>query len=215
MSKVSISAQQLAVANRLAHDITTAVNATSVYYLAAMEGYRSTDQSGIRAGSGEPVNVNAIDARKNAYDDLHFWCRFILDQVNEGTITTVVRPEVPELAAFIVRWTIPLVDQWPDDAANLRKEARRHAHTLRMLSMGWTIRKVEVGRCPEQNLVTVPGGDGQPVETLTPCDGTLWAVLRSEDALLPQHVMCDANREHQWQPWQWPALGRRIGQSVA
>lgn len=214
MTKVSISAQQLAQANRIIADIRRALKDIGDYYEPVLTSPRQTDASGIRAGSsGEPVNINALDTRAETYNDLHFWCRFILDEINEGTIRTVVRPAVPDMIAFISRWVVQIVDQFPDDADNLRREMGRHAHHLEMLSRGWTVRRIEVGRCPEQRLVVVPGNDGLPVETFVPCTGTLWALLRSQDVLLPKKVGCDLEDEHQWAPWQWPALGRRIGTS--
>jgi hypothetical protein len=42
------------------------------------------------------------------------------------------------------------------------------------------------------------------------CTGTLEAVVRKEDDLLPSHVYCSADRAHTWAPEEWRALRRRL-----
>lgn len=212
-----IAADDLARTNRIIEDIGRAMDRMERYYDAALSGPSVSDESGIRAGSaaGEPVSLHVVDIRNDAWKDAHFWCRFILDDVNQGSIQTIVRPELPDMLAFIRRWTTAIVDQWPDDANNLRREMQRHGAHLEAAARGWTVKRIEVGRCPEQRIELVTGIGGVQVEQFTPCTGTLWAMLRSQDTMLPEVVICDCESEHQWQPWQWPALGRRIGQDIA
>jgi hypothetical protein len=42
------------------------------------------------------------------------------------------------------------------------------------------------------------------------CTGTLEAIVRKEDDLLPSHVYCSADRAHTWAPEEWRALRRRL-----
>lgn len=210
------AAHDLARSNRVIEDIGLALDRIERYYSTALDGPADSDDSDVRAGSssGEPVNLAVVDVRADTWKDMHFWCRFILDEVNHGTIGTIVRPELPDMLTFIRRWTTALVDQWPDDADNLRTEAQRHGAHLEAFARGWTVKRIEVGRCPEQRIAVTNSPVG-PVETFEPCTGTLWAMLRSQDTMLPKVVICDAEDDHQWQPWQWAALGRRIGQGIA
>ena len=186
------------------------------HYEAALTPAKGVDESGLTSHgqAGEPVPTTALDARHEARRDLAYWARFILDEVNGGTITTtpVEAASIHALVEFIDRWALALAEQMPDDADNLRTEASKHARRLEALAQGRRAKRIQVGRCPEQHLVT--GDDG--LETLTPCTGDLWAVLRhDDDGLLPSDVTCDNDREHTWTPWQWRDLGRRIGTSVA
>lgn len=216
--KIHTATADLTRANRVIEDIGKALDRVERYYEDALDGPKGdADDSGVRSGSsaGEPINLHIVDVRKESWDDVHYWCRFILDEVNQGSIQTIVRPELPEMLAFIRRWSTAIVDQFPDDAENLRREMQRHGAHLEGAARGWTVKRIEVGRCPEQRIVHVTGIGGEPVEQFTPCMGTLWAMLRSQDTMLPKVVICDCESEHQWQPWQWAALGRRIGQSIA
>lgn len=177
------------------------------YYDTALDGPKAVDESEIKSGAApEPLSLDVLEARRDVLHDLHFWAKFILDEVNGGTITTTVQPTVPDMAAFIDRWCDLLIEQFPDDAANLEAETGKHARKLEALSKGWRTKRVQIGKCPEQ---TVTGEPGQ--ETFEPCNGTLWALVREQDTLLPEVIKCDADDDHQWLPWQWPALGRRLG----
>lgn len=183
-------------------------------YTAALDAGKAADDCDIRTDTdaGEPVNLAAVDARADAMRDLTYWTRFILDSVNEGTIThgpTIV--DVDDLAAFIDIWTLALCEQHPLDGDNLAKESSRHAKILEALAKGWRRKHIEVGVCPEQVLIVDDG-----YETLIHCTGTLHAVMdEDDDGMLPANVTCDATRDHQWSPWQWHDLGRRLGTATA
>lgn len=69
------------------------------------------------------------------------------------------------------------------------------------------VRRYRIGPCPEQT----EDEDGSP---LGPCPGTLYALLREDDKVLPRAVVCDGPQLHTWDPWQWRALGKRLGTSV-
>ena len=183
------------------------------HYDAALTPPRVTDDSGARyqADSGEPVDLHAADVRREAARDLAYWCRYILDEVNGGTITTVVRAaSITETTRFIDTWALALAEQLPLDADNCRDEMSKHARALEGLARGWRTKRIEVGRCPE-TIVTMVGD----LEEMTPCTGTLWAEIREDDnGMLPTSIRCDA-APHTWTPWQWRDLGRRLGSSVA
>jgi hypothetical protein len=46
------------------------------------------------------------------------------------------------------------------------------------------------------------------------CAGTIKAILRRVDSLLPSSLQCDADEEHLWPADQWVALGRKLRQAV-
>lgn len=52
---------------------------------------------------------------------------------------------------------------------------------------------VRLGDCPEVD-----------------CGGQLTALVRRDDAMLPSTVRCNIERDHAWEPHDWPALGRRL-----
>lgn len=161
--------------------------------------------------SGEPVSLHALDVQNECHRGLVFWIKFILNKVNDGTITgdTIRGRSIDDLAKFIDTWALALAEQLPDDADNLDAETRRHANRLQELALGWVTRQIHVGHCPAQVLA-----DGS--EQATPCAGTLIATLQERDnGLLPQAIRCDADPTHEWSPGEWPALGRQLGTFVA
>lgn len=208
--KKPITLDDLERSNRNLKELRTNLRRITVFYEPALDGQCSDDENDRRAPNtaGEPGSLPAISARADAYKDLHFWCRFILDEVNNGNIETVVRPEIRDMAAFIERWSTAVIDQWPDDADVLRKDARRHAEKLENLARGWSIRRIEIGSCPEVGLVIVDGVDVQES-----CTGGLWAVMQSAVTLLPKQIICDKDGNHKWSPSSWRDLGRRLDAS--
>lgn len=208
--KHAIAIDDLARSNRHLKEIRTNLRRIAVFYEPALDGKCSDDENDRRSpnAAGEPGPVEAISARTDAYTDLHFWCRFILDQVNEGAIQTVVRPEIRDMVAFIERWSTALIDQWPEDAANLRKDAYRHGEKLENLARGWSIKRIEIGPCPKFKL------DPETEADLNiRCTGQLWAILQTADTLLPKRILCDQEAQHTWSPHSWRDLGRQLDAS--
>jgi hypothetical protein len=79
------------------------------------------------------------------------------------------------------------------DGDHAAHELGHLAHLLEQVVRQTTPARVKrIAPCPE------PG-----------CPGTLEAVVRKDDDLLPSNVFCSADRAHQWQPGEWHALGRR------
>lgn len=179
------------------------------HYDAALEAPRAADESGIRgASSREPLPVTVLDARRAALAFLAKWVGHILQEVNDGTIEHgPTTQDVDGWCEFVDRWTLALCEQDPDEAADLAKYASKHARRLRDLALGWQTKRIEVGRCPE----VYPHPDYG--DRLQRCPGGLWAILRSQDSMLPEHVTCDAC-DAQWLPHQWAALGKQLGREL-
>lgn len=209
--KHTIAIDDLARSNRQLKELRTNLRRIAVFYEPALNGNCSDDENDRRSPTtaGEPGPMEAIGARADAYRDLHFWCQFILDQVNEGTIQTIVRPEIRDMIAFIERWSTALIDQWPDDADNLRKDAYRHGEKLENLARGWSVKRIEIGPCPKFKHDPV-----NEVDLTTKCTGQLWAIMKTEDTLLPKRILCDQEEQHTWNPHSWRDLGRQLDASL-
>lgn len=182
------------------------------HYDDAIDPGKLNDDSDPRGGnaSGEPANLHAIDVRADTVRDLVYWVRFILDELEDGPSTrTIYGTSVDDMGAYIDTWALQLAEKMPTDADNCRREMKRHGANLESLSKLWHSRRIQIpGRCPEQILTVSREG----VEELLSCTGDLWATMREEDkGLLPGRVECSATGDHQWTPWQWRDLGRRIG----
>ena len=168
--------------------------------------------------SRPPADLHAIDVRREAVRDLSFWVRFILDEVNNGDITTRVDGhDVPEMARFVITWALALAEQHPGDASGHREACREelsaHARRLKAVAHGTRTRRIEVGPCPQVDLIL---DEDSGLEELKRCDGTIVATLterdpdNEDDGLLPQHLTCTIDGTHTWQPWQWADVGRQI-----
>ena len=197
---------------RALHDITD-------HYEAAGNPPRITDDSDPRGGdpARPPTDLHAIDVRRETRDSLRFWCRFILDTVQDGTITTRVNGhDLPGMCRFIDTWALALAEQHPNDASGHKKackeELARHARNLKTVANGTRTRSIQVGPCPE----VVIALDDTGLETFQRCAGTVVAHLterdpdNEDDGLLPQVLTCDLDQAHTWQPWQWADIGKRI-----
>lgn len=209
--KHAIAIDNLARSNRHLKEIRTNLRRIAVFYEPALDGKCSDDENDRRSpnAAGEPGPVEAISARTDAYTDLHFWCRFILDQVNEGTIRTIVRPEIRDMVAFIERWSTALIDQWPEDSDNLRKDAYRHGEKLENLARGWSVKRIEIGPCPR-----FKEGPETESDMQLRCTGQLWAILQTADTLLPKQILCDQEAQHRWSPHSWRDLGKQLDASL-
>lgn len=214
MTRPHADAHQLEQQNRIISEVTDSLDKVEKHFDAALHAPPPRDENqggGSSSEKADPVRIDIVQARHGAMRDLVSWVNFVLMEVNDGTIshgpTTV---DVPGLVAFIRRWVPAIVEQCPDDASNLRKEMAKHGRTLEGLAMGWTVRRIPIGRCPEQNVEVSPEG----VEEFTPCTGSLWAELRDEDDTLPEAVVCDLSGRHRWSPWEWRHLGRMLNGGV-
>lgn len=205
---------------KVAGDIRANLRRIRDHYDTALDPGKANDDS-LRSGgatNGEPVSLHTVDVRADTVRDLVFWVRFILDELPQHTTQddtdrrTIYGTSIDDMGAFIDTWALQLAERMPEDAENCRKETGRHGRNLESLSKLWRSRRIQIpGRCPEQILHVSPEG----VEEFTACTGDLWATMREEDAgMLPGRVECSVVGEHQWTPWQWRDLGRRIGTSA-
>jgi hypothetical protein len=186
------------------------------HYDDAINPGKINDDSDQRSGAtnGEPANLHAMEVRANTVKALVYWVGFIRDEMPTGkgpSTRAIYGTTIDDLGSFIDTWALALAENMPDDADNLSKETHRHGKDLESLSKLWRSRRIQIpGRCPEQTLTVSPEG----VEEFRPCTGELWATMREEDkGMLPGRVECSVG-VHQWTPWQWRDLGRRIGTSA-
>ncbi|WP_341716421.1 hypothetical protein QQG74_20685 [Micromonospora sp. FIMYZ51] len=138
-------------------------------------------------GYGISLNLIAVDARDLVRARLSSWADLVVDERE----CTPPERTIPALSGFLLRHTRWLcAHSAASDAvceiAETAAEARSAAYPR------WS-RKFRVGGCVE------PG-----------CGGHLFAVIRSNDRLLPSEVRCEANPEHVWPAHQWRELDRRV-----
>jgi hypothetical protein len=110
-----------------------------------------------------PISAAILDTRAEASRDLHYWARFILDEVrdvNGELMTNRIADTRPEtLVRFIVIWVDRIVSEFPDDADNLAREVGEHVRELRQFARPERRDWMPIGECP----VTVADADGNSV----------------------------------------------------
>lgn len=146
---------------------------------------------------GLTLNDRVSTARTDILNHLHCWARIGLD---EGPWTPAAAPT--DAPASIAAWIVTRLDwylahDWADEFV---RESINLARTAENLRQPATIRRFEVGPCPEPD-----------------CGGTLLTELRPTDSLLPSLIWCDKApmdddgvQLHQWPADQWYQLGRKI-----
>lgn len=207
----------------IAGHIRRALRTITDHYEAAGDPPQISDDSDPRQGdqARPPTDLHAIDCRRDTIRHVSFWAQFILDEVQDGKITTKVRgSDLAGMARFIDTWALALAEQHPDDASGhkeaCREELTRDARRLKAVAHGTRTRAIQVGPCPEVVIVEDERPDGVVRETFQRCTGTVVARLTERDpdsedeGLLPRMLTCDMNSDHSWQPWQWVDVGRRI-----
>ena len=141
-----------------------------------------------RKDPGLVLNQPALEARIAIRQQFAAQIRMVNE---ERGLTTWPQETILAMTNYMTRhidWLAAheAADTWLNEWWTVRQQARRAAHPT-------GIRRFELAPCIE-----------------TDCPGTLIAILRPTDDLLPSSVSCDTNGEHDWQPHQWIALGRRI-----
>ena len=199
---------------RVAGDIRLSLHIISDNYEAALDSALPRDENdakGRRSEPPTPVSAHILDVRAEAKKDLTYFCMFILNEVNarvddygrrHGTISTRVDVgSIEEMCGFIDIWALAMAEQYPDDADECRHDIERHGNRLRDIVTGAFTRRFQIpnGRCPEMVWKD---------EELVRCNGTLVAVMRQGDALLPKAITCDFG--HEWAPREWMTLGKRL-----
>lgn len=138
-------------------------------------------------------NMAAVEARTLIRHTLVSWCRLIAEERG----IDLPRDEVAAMGDYIARhahWLAahPAAGEAADELRELA-----HGRPWRVAYPDST-RRVEVGPCPH---------DG--------CGGTIRAVLRASDSLLPSRIVCDANADHVWPASEWITLGRQLRRIAA
>jgi hypothetical protein len=147
-----------------------------------------TSHTKITYGSRPPLPADVLSLRAETVDTLTSWALLVCQE--RDLHTTIHAGDVPALTSFLAAHAEWLAGFDGDHAAH---ELGHLAHLLEQVVRQTTPARVKrIAECPE------PG-----------CPGTLEAVVRKDDDLLPSNVFCSADRAHQWQPGEWHALGRR------
>lgn len=146
-----------------------------------------------------PVPVTVLSLRRDVDETLTEWVTIVAAARN--LTSRPATGDVPGACGFLMThadW-LGSSEHGPRASNELYVAGRDCVDVVR----GNRTRRYQVGRCPE----VIIDDDGVEVE---PCRGNLWALIREEDTMMPKHVQCDAVAEHQWDPHQWRALGRRV-----
>lgn len=141
-----------------------------------------------RKDPGLVLNQAALEARIAIRQELVATVRMVNE---ERGLSTWPKESTPGMVGYLMRhvdWLAAheAAEDWVMEWTDLQRQARRAAHPS-------GIRRFELAPCIEVD-----------------CGGILIAILRPSDDLLPSSISCDANAQHQWQPREWIALGRRI-----
>lgn len=176
----------------------------------------------VLAGSGHPgektsgtpergakLNPRAVEARHTIRAVLSSWCRLIAE---ERGIHPPKRRVVKLLPMDFIG-PAPLVWTVDDTPAAMGAYLARHAD--------WLAAHPAASEVSEElhDLVTLAHPIAYPtgarVFPVGPClhhgcEGTIKAILRRVDSLLPSSLVCDVDDTHTWPADQWLTLGRRL-----
>jgi hypothetical protein len=136
---------------------------------------------------GTDLDPRAVEARATIRHTLVAWCRLIADQRGIGLPADTVLA----LGKFVAKHA-----EWLA-ATEYADEVSVELHDL--VSVAYPVaypsgaRVFPVAACPHEG-----------------CGGTIKAVLRRTDSLLPSCLQCDVDEEHAWNADQWIALGRKL-----
>lgn len=142
------------------------------------------------SGSRDPglkINLAAVNARMEIRHILASWTTLIA----EIRGVTLPADDTTSLGAFVARHAVWLAAQ--PTAADVSTELRELVHEAYPIAYPSGVRVFDVAPCP---------GDG--------CPGTLRAILRTSDALLPAAIVCSVDADHTWSADRWLTLGRQI-----
>lgn len=172
----------------------------------------TSSQSGERTSGtpdrGASLNPRAVEARTTIRAVLTSWCRLIAEERGIGLPSRRAVEELP--LGFIGPPRIVLVPH--DHPAAMGAYLARHAD--------WLAAHPAAGEASEElrELVTLAHPVAYPTGArvfpvgpcLHDCEGTIKAILRRVDSLLPSSLVCDVDDEHTWPADQWLTLGRKL-----
>lgn len=145
-------------------------------------------------GSKPPIPADVLSLRRETVDTLTSWALLVAEE--RDLHPDIDTADVPALVSFLSTHAAWLAGHVAglDALAELSRVACSLEEVVRQSRPA----KVRVGACPEPE-----------------CEGTLTAVVRRSDTLLPSVVRCDSGkRDHSWSPHDWPALGRRLKRAM-
>lgn len=173
----------------LAEDACTAAR----LYAALADCLTSSGMPGERtSGTREPglkINLAALGTRIVIRHTLVGWAKLIADERG----LRVPDMTVPALGAFVSLHSTWLAAMPGTLSADVCEELRDLVHTAHRIAYPSGTRIFDVAPCP-----------------IPDCPGTLRAVLRRSDALLPAAVVCSLDDGHTWTADRWLMLGRQI-----
>lgn len=154
--------------------------------LALLTSGRPDERTSGSKERGAVLNERAVQARTTIRHTLVSWCRL----VSEERGITLPNDDITSLASYVAKHA-----QW----LGAHPAAGECSDELEELARGkpWRIayptgaRVVEVGACP-----------------LDGCGGTVRAILRRTDSLLPSELVCDTDGSHRWSAEKWRAFAR-------
>jgi hypothetical protein len=140
-------------------------------------------------GSRPPLPAAVLSLRRQTVDTLTSWALLVCE---ERDLRGPAKPgDVAALTSFLAAHAEWLAGFDGDYAAH---ELGGIAYRLEQVVRQTTPARVKrIGPCPERE-----------------CGGTLEAIVRKDDDLLPSSVFCSADQAHTWRPGEWEALGKRL-----
>ena len=141
-------------------------------------------------GAGEAVDraERAADARSTIRAVLVSWCLLIGEERGHA----LPEDTLPAMGAYVAKnadW-LAANEEYAGHAADELHDLVRMAHPI---AYPTGARVFPVGPCVEPD-----------------CEGTIRAILRRVDSLLPSSLVCDVDEAHAWPASEWLTLGRKL-----
>jgi hypothetical protein len=159
------------------------------------------DEGGAKRATSVGINLDdlAVKAREHIRVTLVGWVRVAQEERPKATGWPL--DEVADMACWVGRnLTWYAGREWVDEMARTFATTVDEAKAAIQPDRA---RRMEIGRCPER----LTDDEGQDAGV---CTGTLFALIRPADSLLPCDIRCTTDGEHRWTADQWHALGRRL-----
>ncbi|WP_427422678.1 hypothetical protein [Lysinibacillus fusiformis] len=153
---------------------------------------------------GMAINAAAVVMRAEIRQVLASWTKLVCE---ERGLTLPLDESQHSLGAFIAahsQWLAAqdFADEVTGELSSLRSRAWATAYPE-----GVSVRLI--GPCPERD--TAPNAP----DPQSQCPGSVKALMRRSDSLLPSKVVCDVNSTHEWPAERWRTLGRSMGMVLA
>jgi hypothetical protein len=179
-------------------------------------------------GSRPPIAAAVLSLRSETVNTLTSWAQLVCEEQDLHPTTPCARPRRPPVIPFVAA-TWPWVCGCGRERGAVLLDGRRHqlgqdvaaltsflaAHAEWFAAFDGDYAAHELGHLAYRLEQVVRQTTPARVRHIAPCPerdcgGTLEAVVRTEDDLLPSHVYCSADRAHTWAPEEWRALRRRL-----